>query len=102
AVQVTNLFGSTNSAVAVLTVNPIPACAPVLAGMVGWWAGEDNANDVISTNNGTLVGDVTFTNGEVGQAFYFNGSDYVSIPDGPQFDDLTTNLTVEFWMKWEM
>ncbi|MGD0743689.1 MAG: protease pro-enzyme activation domain-containing protein, partial [Verrucomicrobiota bacterium] len=77
AVLVTNLYGSTNSATAVLTVVP---CTPAPSGLIGWWPGEDNGNDIIGTNNGILE-NVTFTNGMVGQAFHLNGSNAdVQIP----------------------
>jgi len=99
SVQITNLIGATNSANALLTVNPIPPCAPVPANVVSWWSGEASAVDQIGTNNGTLVGGVTFTNGEVGQAFWFNGGDYVSIPDAPSLDVFTNSITMEMWMK---
>src|SRR5206468_11845301 len=50
---------------------PQPECVPAGAGLVGWWKGEGNGNDATGANNGTLAG-VSFTNGEVGQAFSFN------------------------------
>jgi subtilase family serine protease len=99
-VTITNAYGSTNSAIAVLTVNPPPPCAPVSAGMVNWWQGEGNANDSIGTNNGTLMGNVGFVPGEVGQAFSFAGSSsYVSVPNSPLLSSFTTNITIELWLK---
>ncbi|MGO8927272.1 MAG: hypothetical protein ACLQU3_10325, partial [Limisphaerales bacterium] len=47
-------------------------CVPPPEGLVSWWPGEGNANDIVGTNNGTLSGGVTFTNGEVGLAFNFD------------------------------
>lgn len=73
-------------------------CDPVPSGIVSWWPGEGNANDLLSTNNGTLVGDVTFTNGEVGQAFSFDGSSYVNIPNSPSMDQFVSSITVEAWI----
>ena len=99
-VLVTNVYGSTNSAVAVLTVNPPPPCAPVSSGMVSWWSAEGNANDIVGVNNGTLVGGASFVAGEVGQAFSFDGSSgYVSIPDSPSLDSFITSITIELWLK---
>lgn len=67
--------------------------------MVSWWPGEGNASDIIGTSSGTLAGGVTFTNGEVGQAFNFNGiQSYVEVPDVPSLQ-LTNDLTIEFWVK---
>ncbi|MGA2854770.1 MAG: protease pro-enzyme activation domain-containing protein, partial [Verrucomicrobiota bacterium] len=76
-VVVTNIYGSTNSSYAVLTVT---FCDPAPSGLAAWWPGEGNANDIIGTNNGAVVGSIAYTNGEVGQAFSLNGSSgYVSI-----------------------
>jgi Concanavalin A-like lectin/glucanases superfamily len=49
-------------------------CIPPPAGLAYWWQAEGNALDFAGGNNGTLQGGVTFTNGEVGQAFSFDGS----------------------------
>ncbi len=72
SVVVGNAFGMTNSSSAVLTVNAL--CTPPLSGLVSWWAAEGNALDSFGTNNGMLAGGVSFTNGEVGQAFQFDGA----------------------------
>jgi hypothetical protein len=37
--------------------------------MVGWWRGEQNANDQLGLNNGILQNGATFAPGEVGAAF---------------------------------
>ena len=46
------------------------------AGMVSWWPGDGNASDIIDGNHGTLNG-ATFATGKVGQAFNFDGNDFV-------------------------
>ena len=99
-VAITNLYGSTNSQTAVLTVNPPPSCDPAPSGIVGWWPGEGNAYDIIGTNNGTLQGGASYTSGKVGQAFTFDGSgSYVNIPDSPLLDSFSNSITVELWLK---
>ena len=100
SVLVTNSVGQSNSASALLTVNVLPpSCDPAPAGLVSWWAGQSNANDSFGTNNGTLVGAVTYTNGEVGQAFSFNGSTAdVDVPDSLSLK-LTNQITIEAWIK---
>jgi hypothetical protein len=67
---------------------------------VGWWPGDGSANDIASTNNGTLEGGATANAaGVVGEAFHFDGTNgYVQIPDSPVFHP--TNLTVEYWVKF--
>ena len=80
------------------------SCTPLPSGVVGWWAGEGNGNDVLGINNGSLQGGVSFVGGEVGQAFVFNGTNsYVQIPDarglsphvGPNGE-----LTLELWLNF--
>lgn len=50
---------------------PVTTCTTQPGGMVGWWPGNGNANDIINGNNGTLVNGVTYGSGMVGQAFSF-------------------------------
>ena len=45
-----------------------------LADMLAWWRAEGNAMDSLGNNDGYLQGNAGFTNGEVGQAFNFNGA----------------------------
>ena len=102
AVTVSNLVGSVLSSNAMLTVNPAPTnCDPAPGGLVSWWPGEGNANDVIGTNNGTPVGGLSYTNGEVGQAFQLDGtSGYVDVPASGSLNVGTNNgFTVEGWIN---
>ena len=58
------------------------SCTPPPANVVSWWDAEDDANDIIGTNHGTLRNEATFAPGKVGQAFSFDGvNDYVEVPD---------------------
>jgi len=47
----------------------LAGCVTAPSGMVSWWPGDDNANDIQDGNNGTLQGNITFVPGMVGQAF---------------------------------
>ena len=101
SVQVTNSFGATNSAIAVLTVNPVLSCSPAPANLVSWWPAEGNARDIIGTNNGTAVGALGYTNGEVGMAFVFDSStSYIPLPASPSLDigATGTGVTIEAWV----
>ena len=69
SVLVSNSVGTVLSSNAVLTVNMSPPCAAPPTGLVDWWRGEGNALDFVGANYGTLVGGVTYTQGEVGQSF---------------------------------
>lgn len=103
SVLITNLFGSTNSATAVLTVNPPPSCDPPPSGIVGWWAAESNALDSVANNNGTLMNGIGFTTGKVGVAFNLNGiNNYVlANPSAPTNFDVGrgSGMTFEGWIN---
>ena len=101
SVLVTNLEGSTNSSNALLTVLGPGACDPPPSGLVSWWPGEHSGLDIAGTNNGTLIGGVTFTPGEVGQAFNLNGSSaYIHCPASSSLDVGTgPGFTVEAWIN---
>ena len=42
------------------------ACVNLLVGLVSWWPGESNVNDVIGGNFGIVSGGMSFTVGAVG------------------------------------
>ncbi len=77
-----------------LTIND---CAPVQQGLVSWWRGEGNASDSAGSNNGVLNGTVSFTPGQVGQAFSFNGNGYVEVPNSTTLEP--GNVTAEAWVR---
>ena len=70
-------------------------------GLVALWSGEGNANDIVNGNNGTPVGALSYTNGEVGQAFVFNAStSYISVPASSSLNIGTgSGITIECWIK---
>jgi hypothetical protein len=73
-------------------------CAPVTAGLVGWWSAEGDAADNLGVHNGQASG-VQFVPGIRGQAFQFDGvNSRVSVPDAPAFE-LTNSLTIEAWLN---
>jgi hypothetical protein len=75
-----------------------PAVAPP-SGMLAWWPGESDADDVAGTNDGTLYKGVTFVPGVVRQAFAFDGV-AAKVAFGNQIGNFGTNdFTVEFWIK---
>lgn len=77
-------------------------CVSAPSGLVSWWPGEGNADDVKGTNHGVLRNGATFAEGKVGQSLSFNGrTHFVSIPDHPslQFSETTSKLTFSAWIK---
>ncbi|MGH7253236.1 MAG: hypothetical protein ACREIE_05490, partial [Nitrospiraceae bacterium] len=57
-------------------------CTPPPPGLVSWWPGNGNSNDIADSNNGTLQNGATFVTGKVSQAFTFDGQDdFVQVPN---------------------
>jgi Concanavalin A-like lectin/glucanases superfamily len=85
---------------AVTAAHAIATCALPAAGMVGWWPGDGNANDIVGGDNGTLQGGATYAAGEVGEAFSLNGTDaFVLAPDVPDLDP-TSAGSQDAWVKF--
>lgn len=70
------------------------SCDPVPAGLIAWWPGDGNANNIVGGDSGILENGAGFTAGEVGLAFQFDGFKYVKLAPLTLLD-----FTVEFWMK---
>jgi hypothetical protein len=81
-----------------VVVDRTTECVPPPAGLVGWWRGEGDATDSAGANEGTIQGAVSFGPGMVGQAFSFNGSGTVSVPDSPALDP-RQYMTVAAWFN---
>ncbi len=74
-------------------------CITPPPGLVSWWRAEGDASDSFGSNDGTIVGGLTFVSGEVGQAFNLDGnSAYIQVPDSPSLNP-TNQLTVEVWYR---
>jgi hypothetical protein len=70
-------------------------------GIISMWRGEGNANDSIDGNNGT-PSNITYTGGEVGQAFDFNGSSsQVMVPASGNLNVGINNagFTLDTWVN---
>jgi len=75
-------------------------CFPPPAGMVAWWPGDGNANDIQGTNNGTLQGGVFFTAARVGQGFAFDSDDdRVTVAHNNSLDINSPGFSADFWMR---
>ncbi|HKF41482.1 MAG TPA: LamG domain-containing protein, partial [Thermoanaerobaculia bacterium] len=81
----------------------VPVCVAPPSGLLHWWPGDGNANDLVGGYHGTLSGSATFAAGEVGQAFSFDGNTggvVISRPGGS--DNLnfgTGDFTIDAWVK---
>jgi len=75
-------------------------CSSPPTNLIGWWPGDGNANDIVSTNNGFLQGGATASGaGFVSSAFTFDGTNgFVQIPNSASLRP--TNLTIEAWVRF--
>lgn len=77
----------------------LPLCTPPPSGMVAWWPGDGDTNDIAGLNHGTLVGGVTFSPGMVDQAFSLDGATgFVEVPDAATLD-LVAEITIDAWLN---
>jgi uncharacterized protein (TIGR03437 family) len=106
---VTNTFtisgNSTPTPTPTPTVTPTPSpspgqCLTPPAGLISWWPGDGNANDIQGGNNAATQGGVTYTTAKAGQGFNFaNDADRVSAPHNANLNVQTPGFTADFWMR---
>jgi hypothetical protein len=73
-------------------------CLTPPAGLVSWWPGDGNADDIGDGNHGTLKNGTTFASGMVGEAFTFDGlDDFVLIEDRPNLNP-ADEITIDAWI----
>lgn len=75
-------------------------CLSAPSGLVAWWPGNGNANDVVGGSNGTLMnGAIITTEGKAGPAFSFDGqSGYMAAPPAALSTD---DMSLDSWVKWD-
>jgi hypothetical protein len=68
-------------------------------GLISWWPGDDNANDIQGGNHGTLQNGASFDAGMVGAAFSFDGvDDHALVPHSSSLDFAPgSSITMELW-----
>lgn len=72
---------------------------PAPPGMVAWWPGDGNGNDIFGTNIATLNNGTSFGPGLVGQSFSLDGiDDFIVAPNGRNLNP-ATQITVEAWYR---
>jgi hypothetical protein len=73
-------------------------CTAPPPGLVSWWPGDGNANDIVDGNNGTLQNGAAFGVGNVGQAFSFaKGTAAVLVPHNANLN--FADFTIESWIN---
>jgi len=75
---------------------PVFVCVTPPSGMINWYPGDGNANDIRGGRNGTLRNGAAFAPGKVLQAFSLDGvNDYVDVGDL----DLPATFTIDAWIR---
>lgn len=73
-------------------------CLRPPAGILAWLPGDGDSTDIAGSNDGSLVGDVSFATGKVAQAFAFDGTTgYVDL--GDTLDTGLSAFTLEAWIN---
>lgn len=74
-------------------------CQPPPPGLVAWWRGEGDGQDVTGNHPATLQNNAGFTNGLVGQAFRVSAAttDHLRVANHAALNP--TNITIAAWVK---
>jgi len=76
-------------------------CTQHPGGLVAWWPADGNTSEIRSGNDGTLLNGATYTSGQVGQAFLFDGvDDRFEAPDSPALHFDTGDFTIVCWIRF--
>lgn len=105
-VEVSNSYGSTNSAAAILSVIPITG---IETGLQAKWSLDETsgitAHDSTSNqNHGTLynfpIGDSHWIKGVIGGGLNFYGTNYIEVPDRPVIGaNLVNRFSISAWIR---
>ena len=89
-----------------LNAPPPPPCTAAPVGLVGWYKGGGNATDSSGNgSDGTVSGNITYGQAEVGLGFVFDGStstaEYVSVPASTTLDPGSSGsgFSIDAWIN---
>ena len=77
----------------------VAQCVTPPSGLVSWWPGDGNADDLVGGNTGTLENGATFGPGKVGQAFSLDGVDDYVLIGNPESLKITEAITIGAWIN---
>jgi len=98
-VNPTSLYAGTSADGVFHMIQGVGACVPPPPNMISWWPGENNTNDIVSGNNGTWMGTANYVAGEVGDAFSFDGSTYMTMGTPPSLNITGNQVTIDGWIN---
>jgi len=88
------------AASATLAAQVLPSCVRPPSGIVAWWPGEGNADDLLKNSPGVMQNGVSFTTGKVGQAFQFDGvDDFILVANQQPFDFGAGPYSIVVWVQ---
>ena len=86
----------------------LPSTVDAPLGLVGWWPGNDTTEERVNQNDGWFcynsdIRSPHYGLGQVGNGFYFDGSNYVRVPASEAIDVGASEegFTVDFWLRHE-
>lgn len=71
-----------------------PSCVQPPSGIVSWWPGDANANDIVGGANGLALGGVSFSQSD---GFAFNGNNFVVVSNTPALEP--SRVSVAAWVQ---
>jgi len=86
-----------------VSVTPAPCVQPP-CGMVSWWPGDGNPNDIVDGNHGTLIGSAGYAPGVVDKAFILTvAGDCVEVPNAANLNfgpagSVGGDLSIDAWI----
>jgi hypothetical protein len=99
SVVVSNFFGSTLSASALLAVGPPPVCIPPPPGLLAWYPADGFGTDVVGTNDAPAA--PGYATGKVGLAFSFPDYGVIqhTIATAPLNFGSNADFSIEAWVE---
>lgn len=96
--QVEASSAGTNLSVPDSNVPSNKTAIPAPTGLIAWWSGDSNADDLAGHNHGQLINGATFAPGLVGEAFRLDGvDDYVRVSHRDALNPRGA-FTIEGWI----
>lgn len=91
------LFTFVSNAMVALPQN----CVLPPSGLISWWPGDGNADDIQGNNEGSLENGAAFSSGMVGQAFDVDGiDDSIQVQDQSLWFFGTNDFTIDLWVNF--
>lgn len=79
---------------------PAQVCVPPPEGLIAWWPGDGNTDDIVGGRNGVFFGTPGFSPGMVEGAFRFDGNSFVEVADDPIWTLGNHPFTIDCWVNF--